>query len=317
MDNNSLGDPLYFLYAIQRSPYGFNLKWKHVKPLISYMFGKEVFENLKNDQVINTYNDENILEIINIPDIKYNIPDAEKEILFHKFIDFVSNNKLISGIMKIMYLDRKIAQFIIDILNQNPDKKMDDLVEASAFPIVNLPDFYYSKAFADYCKPYIENFNLDMKDILKYLGREWFVKLVIILRDGTFNNSSFSKSMENNGYEFISGVKEVIENDYLAEIIVNLDLFLSDRNVNSAIMKYASRSVKEKFIKRFYDWLSIANDIMVGLEFVIGSIFFLPSESKYSTLGVYLFIIGSTQLLIRPMINIARRIHIFFLHKKV
>ncbi|MGE9810912.1 YrhK family protein, partial [Ferroplasma acidiphilum] len=51
-------------------------------------------------------------------------------------------------------------------------------------------------------------------------------------------------------------------------------------------------------------------------EFVIGSIFFLPSESKYSTLGVYLFIIGSTQLLIRPMINIARRIHIFFLHKK-
>ena len=82
-------------------------------------------------------------------------------------------------------------------------------------------------------------------------------------------------------------------------------------------MNYASRSVKEKFIKRFYDWLSIANDIMVGLEFVIGSIFFLPSEKKYSTLGVYLFIIGSTQLLIRPMINIARRIHIFFLHKKV
>ncbi|MCL4349517.1 MAG: YrhK family protein [Candidatus Thermoplasmatota archaeon] len=317
MDNNSLGDPLYFLYAIQRSPYGFNLKWKHVKPLISYMFGKEVFENLKNDQVINTYNDENILEIINIPDIKYNIPDAEKEILFHKFIDFVSGNKLISGIMKIMYLDRKIAQFIIDILNQNPDKTMDDLVEASAFPIVNLPDFYYSKAFADYCKPYIENFNLDMKDILKYLGREWFVKLVIILRDGTFNNNSFSKSMENNGHEFISGVREIIENDYLAEIIVNLDLFLSDRSVNRAIMNYASRSVKEKFIKRFYDWLSIANDIMVGLEFVIGSIFFLPSELKYSTLGVYLFIIGSTQLLIRPMINIARRIHIFFLHKKI
>jgi hypothetical protein len=317
MQDNSLSDPLYFLYAIQRSPFGFNLKWKHIKPLISYIFGNEVFENLKNEQIINSYEDDNILEIINIPNIKYNISDSEKEILFHKFIDFVSNNKLIAGLMKIMYLDRKIAQFMIDILNQNTDKSSDDFTNSASFPIVNLPDFYYSNAFADYCKPYIENFKLDMKNLVKYLDSEWFVKLVIILRDGSFNNSSFSKSLENNGSEFISGIREVIENDYLAQIIVNLDSFLNDRGVNRALMSYASRSVREKAIKRFYDWLSIANDIMVGLEFVIGSIFFLPSEAKYSTLGVYLFIIGSTQLLIRPMISIARRIHILFLHKSI
>ncbi|WP_201779775.1 YrhK family protein, partial [Acidiplasma aeolicum] len=31
--------------------------------------------------------------------------------------------------------------------------------------------------------------------------------------------------------------------------------------------------------------------------------------------GVYLFIIGSSQLLIRPMINIVRRAHLFLLSK--
>ncbi|MCL4311018.1 MAG: YrhK family protein [Candidatus Thermoplasmatota archaeon] len=315
MEDNSLGDPLYFIYAIQRSPYGFNLKWKHIKPLISYMFGDEIFEKLKDGRVISTYADDNILEIINIPNIRYNISDSEKEILFHKFIDYVSGHSLIIGLMKIMYLDRKFAQFLMDLLNQNPQKTSDDFINSSTFPIVNLPDFYYSNSFADYCKPYIESFTLDMKNLIKYLGREWFIKLAIILRDGSFNNNSFSKSIENNGYESISGVKELIENDYLSQIIVNLDSFLNDRTVNRALMTYASRSVRERGIKRFYDWLSIANDIMVGLEFVIGSIFFLPSESKYSTLGVYLFIIGSTQLLIRPMINIARRIHIFILHK--
>jgi hypothetical protein len=317
MEDNELSDPLYFLYAIQRSPYGFNLKWKHVKPLISYMFSEGVFQKLMDQRVISTYSDENILEIINIPDLKYNISDDEKEVLFHKFIDYVSNNRLITGIMKIMYLDRKMAQFIIDILNQNVHKTSEDFINSTDFPIINSPDFYYSKAFADYCKPYIEGFGLDMTNIRKYLGKEWFIKLAVILRDGSFNNNSFSKSVENSKDEFISGIVELTENDYISQIIVNLNSFLNDRGVNGSMMSYASRIVRERGIKRFYDWLSIANDIMVGLEFVIGSVFFLPSESKYSTLGVYLFIIGSTQLLIRPMINIAGRIHIFFLHRNV
>jgi hypothetical protein len=314
MENSDLSDPLYFLYAIQRSQYGFNLKWKNIKPLISYIFGDEIFEKLKERRIINTYDDNNVLEIINIPNVKYNIPDQEKEILFNKFIKYVSGNKLITGIMKIMYLDRKIAQFLMDILNQNTQKTSNYFTVSSAFPIINLAEFYYSSAFADYCKPFIENFKLDIKNIRKYLSEEWFVKLAIILRDGAFN-TSFSKAIENNNEEFISGIRKLIENDIISDIIVNMDSFLSDVSVNKAMMAFAARSVKERKIKVFYDWLSIANDIMVGLEFVIGSIFFLPSESKYSTLGVYLFIIGSTQLLIRPMINIVRRIHIFFLHK--
>ena len=60
MKDNSLGDPLYFIYAIQRSPYGFNLKWKHIKPLISYMFGDEIFEKLRDGRVTIKYRDQEV-----------------------------------------------------------------------------------------------------------------------------------------------------------------------------------------------------------------------------------------------------------------
>lgn len=47
---------------------------------------------------------------------------------------------------------------------------------------------------------------------------------------------------------------------------------------------------------------------MVGLEFLIGSIEFLPHNSYI--IGVYLFIIGSFQILMVPTIKLAKDIHL-------
>ncbi|MGD8380121.1 MAG: YrhK family protein [Gammaproteobacteria bacterium] len=61
-------------------------------------------------------------------------------------------------------------------------------------------------------------------------------------------------------------------------------------------------------IHRRYEVLSILNDFMLGLWFLIGSIlFFYPSEQNT---GVWLFTIGSAQLLIRPVIRLSRHIHL-------
>lgn len=51
-----------------------------------------------------------------------------------------------------------------------------------------------------------------------------------------------------------------------------------------------------------YQIISLLNDLTLGLEFLIGSIFFLFEDLK--TAGVVLFIIGSAQLLSRPIIKI-------------
>jgi len=64
----------------------------------------------------------------------------------------------------------------------------------------------------------------------------------------------------------------------------------------------------EIVIRHKYEVASIVNDIMVALWFVIGSILFF-SEST-TTAGTWLFLLGSVQLMIRPLIRLARRVHL-------
>lgn len=67
-------------------------------------------------------------------------------------------------------------------------------------------------------------------------------------------------------------------------------------------------------ITKRYKVLSIINDFLVALWFLVGSIFFLYSSSEI--LGVYLFILGSAQLLIRSIIGLTSFIHIGHIQKK-
>jgi hypothetical protein len=64
----------------------------------------------------------------------------------------------------------------------------------------------------------------------------------------------------------------------------------------------------ELVIRNRYETLSITNDFLIGVMFVVGSVLFLwPSTT---TVGTCFFIVGSAQLLIRPSIRLARRIHL-------
>lgn len=61
-------------------------------------------------------------------------------------------------------------------------------------------------------------------------------------------------------------------------------------------------------IRRRYEVASMLNDLMIGLWFVAGScLFFYPSLER---LGIWLFLVGSIQLLIRPLIRIAKDVHL-------
>ncbi|KGX84178.1 YrhK family protein [Pontibacillus marinus] len=63
----------------------------------------------------------------------------------------------------------------------------------------------------------------------------------------------------------------------------------------------------EVFFKQIYTILYNLNDVLIGLWFLIGSICFFWESTK--TAGVWLFVLGSAQLLIRPLIRIIHRIH--------
>ncbi|MCW4153736.1 YrhK family protein [Halomonas sp. 18H] len=65
---------------------------------------------------------------------------------------------------------------------------------------------------------------------------------------------------------------------------------------------------EELVIRRRYETLSIANDFLVAIWFLVGSILFL--FPRHETLAIWLFIIGSVQFLLRPSIRLASHLHL-------
>ncbi|OLO03497.1 MULTISPECIES: YrhK family protein [Salinicola] len=64
----------------------------------------------------------------------------------------------------------------------------------------------------------------------------------------------------------------------------------------------------ELVIRQRYEMLSIVNDVLIGVWFVIGSLFFFYESLTYA--GTWLFVIGSVEMLIRPVIRLVRRLHL-------
>ncbi|MEV8211789.1 YrhK family protein [Streptomyces sp. NPDC079189] len=64
----------------------------------------------------------------------------------------------------------------------------------------------------------------------------------------------------------------------------------------------------EVVIRRKYEVASILNDILVAGWFVVGSVLFFCDDTK--TAGTWFFLLGSIQLLIRPIIRLTRHVHL-------
>lgn len=65
---------------------------------------------------------------------------------------------------------------------------------------------------------------------------------------------------------------------------------------------------EELIIRQRYEVVSIANDVLIGVWFLIGTIFFFYDSLVYY--GTWLFLLGSIEMLIRPTIRLARRLHL-------
>ena len=71
----------------------------------------------------------------------------------------------------------------------------------------------------------------------------------------------------------------------------------------------------ERTVFEAYEWFHILNDLLFGLEFLIGSVMFLSPKTQ--TVGVWLFIVGSAQMLVGPAIRTANKIHVRRIRKSL
>lgn len=65
---------------------------------------------------------------------------------------------------------------------------------------------------------------------------------------------------------------------------------------------------EELFIRKCYEVVSIVNDILIAVWFIVGSALFFSEAT--TTLGTWLFLIGSIELGIRPIIRLSRHLHL-------
>ena len=79
----------------------------------------------------------------------------------------------------------------------------------------------------------------------------------------------------------------------------------SDREHPSALIPLGPEVL---VIRNRYESLSIVNDVMLGVWFTIGSVLFFSEAT--TTAATALFLLGSVQMLIRPVIRLSRRIHL-------
>ncbi|WP_455380435.1 YrhK family protein [Acidihalobacter prosperus] len=61
-------------------------------------------------------------------------------------------------------------------------------------------------------------------------------------------------------------------------------------------------------IHRRYETASIFNDFLIAIWFLFGSVLFLYPQ--WADFGTWLFVIGSAQFMIRPMIRLAHHIYL-------
>lgn len=80
---------------------------------------------------------------------------------------------------------------------------------------------------------------------------------------------------------------------------------MSDGGKKSATLEIGDEEI---VVRNRYEVASITNDVMMALEFVVGSILFFYETT--ATIGNWFFLVGSIQFLIRPAIRLARKIHI-------
>ncbi len=66
-------------------------------------------------------------------------------------------------------------------------------------------------------------------------------------------------------------------------------------------------------VQRRYEALGAANDFLIAVWFLIGSFFFLKQALMID--GTWLFILGSSQLLIKPIIKLISLVHVKNVYK--
>ena len=241
----------------------------------------------------------------------------EQEELLRRLIEVLQQNAFALNVAILLYMQESLMRGILGSFYDHAIDFVDTAEERVLVSMVTAPEFLRSEAVADFMERHLGGIDDDLSGLHRHLEQAWFLELLLIIKNGYYGNGNFNyiDTLESSFRgRFIGGIIELIRSGQLVKLLLYFKTFLSDEGVMEKVRAFIRRTKVEAKLHKLYDWLSIGNDLAIGLEFLLGSICFLPGQNE--KLGTWLFILGSSQLLIRPMIAIARKAHLGGLYRR-
>lgn len=273
--------------------------------------GTEVRKSLVNDGYIEDSNDKDAF--VYFPEGSIELEDDNMELI----LDNLSKENLCFNVALLARMEPALVEMILsNKLYYDGEKPNWKPGERAIISAVLNKEFLVDKRVKEFLDKHIKRIG-EIDDFSKFAKEPWFLELLLILKRGLYGNGGYSYISSLSDYtriRLVDGAYSLIEDGKLLFLLLNFRTIISKNHFASALSKFEKAKARKERVSSYYGYLSIANDVLVGVEFLLGSIEFLPNGNE--VFGVYLFIAGSAELLIRPFIEISRRLHVRALERR-
>ena len=310
---------LYILRLLVNSQAIIGFRWSQVYKFIEEATG------LKKDDVVSIVKSYGI-KVSNDDSDRFQVygifsvlpAESERRKLFSRIIEILHSDNIAKEITLSLSLNYGFSKAIIGILVLRNTRIGKIIQDSPLIALCSSDPFLESEEFNEFSRNMVSRIGLDSGEMKKYLGKRWFVDLLEILDDGFYGTDSFSILQEVQKHwndEDVEGLEELMNSGLFIKILARRSEVLLEKSIANSLISKKSSQKKNAKLKSFYHWLGIGNDFTLGLEFLVGSIEFLPRMNELD--GVVLFIIGSIQLTGRAIITIVSDAHLSSRERKI
>lgn len=240
-----------------------------------------------------------------------NIPSDEKEAAFEKILEKIREEPYLASMLIMISTEYNMTLELVDYLLHDDKLAPPDLIDNPYAALVTSDLFLESEAVNRFIKNEAGNLSDRTPEVITLAKENWFLNLLDLLRPGSHGSvqplaTAFQAGKGNSsGQNLLYGL---VSNGTLPWLMLNRGRILKEKAVIEAFRRKQQADAHERHIRKLYYWLGIANDFVLGMLFLVGSIEFLPNGDEIA--GVIMFIIGSAQLVGRSALKIAMNLHL-------
>lgn len=245
-------------------------------------------------------------------------PTDKKEGAFLKLLEKIKDTPEIKNLLIMVSTEYGITLDLIDFLLHDVGHVPETLTNNPYVALVTCDLFLVSASVNDFIKFEAERLENHLNRVKQLTGKSWFLNLLEILRP-------WNPGLRKDGSNIFYGIDpenpdqdklfQLIREGVLPWVMLNRNMVMKEKTVMEAFRRKQEVDSREKHLRKFYYWLGIANDFILGVLFLVGSFEFLPNGNEFA--GVIMFIVGSAQLVGRSVIKIVMNVHIRSRRKKV